>query len=169
MSLIHEGLCFSETLAEIEFSKYAEQLGRRLIQSYAPRPDAIQLHIDANAVLRLDEATPCGLILNELLSNSLKHAFPDARQGDIWITVRDQSGDVTMEVRDNGIGVPAGLSVENSESLGLLIVTDLTAQLHGSFSWCNDGGAVFLVRFRRREQQTDFKKELVEITEVDAQ
>jgi two-component sensor histidine kinase len=151
MSLIHEGLCFSETLAEIDFAKYVDQLGRRLVHSCATQRNAIELHIDVEAVLRLDEATPCGMIINELLSNSLKHAFADPKHGgDIWITVREQNGDVMMEVRDNGIGMPAAFSLEESDSLGLLIVTDLTAQLHGEITWINDGGAVFRVHFRRR-------------------
>ena len=150
MALIHEGLCFSETLAEIDFSKYADQLARSLIQSYAARPEAIRLHLDVSAVLRLDEATPCGLIINELLSNSLKYAFPDSRGGEIRISAHEQDGEVTMEVRDNGVGMPVAFSVERTESLGLLIVTDLAAQLHGEFTWRNEGGAAFRVRFRRR-------------------
>jgi PAS domain S-box-containing protein len=153
MSLIHESLCFSGVLAEIDFSKYIESLAPRLVYSYAAAPNEIRLHTDVNATLRLDEATPCGLIVNELLSNALKYAFPDSRGGDIWITFRQAHDEFCLEIRDNGVGLPPGFSVETSDSLGLQVVTELTAQLHGKLSWANENGAVFRVQFCRRPEQ----------------
>jgi two-component sensor histidine kinase len=156
MALIHENLCFSDVLTEIDFSKFVQVLAPRLIQSYARKPAAIRLHTDVEATLRLDEATPCGLILNELLSNALKHAFPDSRPGDIWIRMRQSDDELALEVRDNGIGLPDGFSVAESGSLGLQVVTDLAEQLGGSFAAANsrEGGAIFRVLFRRGGQAT---------------
>jgi two-component sensor histidine kinase len=150
MALIHEGLCFSDALAEIDFGKYVNKLAARLIHSCLPADHTIQLHVDVNVILRLDEATPCGLIVNELLTNALKYAFPDSLSGNIWLTFLENGDEVFLEVRDDGIGLPAGFTVETSRSLGLQVVTDLTAQLHGAFSSSTDGGAIFRVRFRRR-------------------
>jgi len=146
--LIHEALCFSNALAEIDFGKYVDKLAARLIESHSASPDAIRLHVNVNAILRLDEATPCALIVNELLTNALKYAFPDSRSGEVWLTFLESNDEMLMEVRDNGIGLPPGFSVETGRPLGLQVVTDLSAQLHGTFSWANDG-AVFSVRFRR--------------------
>ncbi len=151
MSLIHESLCFSDTLAEIDFAKYVARLAPRLIHSYAASPHTIRLHTDVNATLRLDEATPCGLIVNELLSNALKHAFPESR-GDIWIALRQNQDEFSLEIRDNGVGLPPGFTVETSNSLGLQVVSELTGQLHGTLSWANEGGAVFRLQFRRRPE-----------------
>ena len=151
MALIHEALCFSDALAEIDFGKYVNRLAQRLIQSHSPSPDAIRLHVEVNAILSLDEATPCGLIVNELLTNALKYAFPESRSGEIWLTFVQNRDEVLLEVRDNGVGLPPDFSVETNRSLGLQVVSDLTAQLHGAFSWANEGGAVLRVRFRRME------------------
>lgn len=153
MSLIHETLCFSDVLAEIDFAQYIESLAPRLIHSYAAAPHVIRLHTDVNATLRLDEAIPCGLILNELLSNALKYAFPDSRGGDIWITFRQNHDEFCLEIRDNGVGLPPGFSIETSRSLGLQVVTELTSQLHGELSWTNENGASFRVYFSRRPEK----------------
>jgi two-component sensor histidine kinase len=92
--------------------------------------------------------------LNELLSNALKHAFPDSGPGDIWIRMRQSQDELAFEVRDNRIGLPDRFSVAGSGSLGLQVVTDLAEQLGGSFAAANasEGGAVFRVRFRRGGQ-----------------
>jgi PAS domain S-box-containing protein len=153
MSLVHESLCFSGVLAEIDFSKYVQGLAQRLVQSYAAHPAAIRLHVDVDVTLRLDEATPCGLIVNELLSNALKHAFPHSANGDIWITFHQDKSEFVLEVRDNGVGMPPGYSPEASNSLGLQVVADLAEQVNGTFSWANGGGSAFQVKFRRRSAE----------------
>jgi two-component sensor histidine kinase len=111
MALIHEHLCFSNVLTEIDFGRFVEHLAPPLIQAYASLPDSIRLHIDADVKLRLDEAIPCGLILNELLSNALKHAFRDVSEGNLWVAMRQEMmyshWKCAMTVQDCRPGFPA--------------------------------------------------------------
>src|SRR6185369_13800065 len=134
LALVHQDLSFSVALGEIDFSKYVRELAARLVQSYAINPESIALHLDVDAILQLDEAMPCALIINELISNTLKHAFPDKGRGDVWISLHQNEDNLQIEFRDNGIGLPSGFSLETTNSLGLQIVSDLTAQLRGSLS-----------------------------------
>jgi two-component sensor histidine kinase len=90
--------------------------------------------------LGLDKAIPCGIIVNELVSNSLKYAFPDGRKGKVRVGLRlDNSRLVTLTVGDNGVGVPAGLDFRNTDSLGLQLVSLLTVQLKGKISMAVGG------------------------------
>jgi two-component sensor histidine kinase len=112
-------------------------------------PDLIRLTIDVGEVsLSVDEAIPCGLIINELISNSLKHAFPDDRGGEITVTCRiGEDGRITLTVSDNGIGLPPGLDVENTETLGLQLVAMLVKQLHGRIELSGDHGTLWEIAF----------------------
>ena len=93
-------------------------------------------------------AIPCGLIINELVSNAIKYAFPNRRQGEIWISFTVENDDrYTLIVKDNGVGVPANLDIHNTASLGLQIVCALTEQLEGSFELNPKGGTAFKITF----------------------
>jgi two-component sensor histidine kinase len=97
----------------------------------------------------IDRAIPYGLIINELVSNAIKHAFPDGRRGEIAISLRaDDRGGLTLTVADNGVGLPPGLDFRNTETLGLQLVNLLTKQLKGELSVLDDGGAAFIIRFK---------------------
>jgi PAS domain S-box-containing protein len=131
MALLHESLYQSHSLSEINFPEYIRQLAAHLFNSYGVAPDRIHLRTDLESLsLHLDAAVPCGLIINELVSNSLKYAFPDGRAGEIRIELRGTSqGATRLLVADNGIGLTADIDWENTRSLGLRLVRTLAQQL----------------------------------------
>lgn len=150
LAIVHDSLCFPNSLAEVDFARYIHGLAPPLIASYSPGSDAIRLQIEVNAIVGLDDATPCALILNELLSNALKYAFAGRTHGTVWIRFVEEDQEFLLEVRDDGVGMAPDYSIERANALGLQLVTELAAQLHGMFTWVNDGGAVFRVQFSRR-------------------
>lgn len=149
MALVHEKLYKSKDLASIEFGEYVENLTRHLALSYVGDSDRIAVKTETGSFsLDIEEAIPCGLIINELISNSLKHAFPDGRKGEITVTCHaDHEGMVTVEVRDTGVGLPRGLDLLDTETLGLQIVAMLVRQLRGSIEMRNENGASFVLTF----------------------
>lgn len=150
MALVHERLYNSTDMASIDFGEYVRNLAAHLSFSYVDDPDRIALKVDvAELSLGIEEAIPCGLIINELVSNSLKHAFPGGRRGVISVDCRtDGEGLVMLGIRDNGVGFPDGLDFRNTETLGLQIVILLTKQLRGTIEQRNVQGASFSLRFR---------------------
>ncbi len=131
MALLHESLYQSHSLSEINFPEYIRQLAAHLFNSYGVAADRIHLRTDLESLsLHLDAAVPCGLIINELVSNSLKYAFPDGRTGEIRIELRGTSDGATrLLVADDGIGLTADIDWENTRSLGLRLVRTLAQQL----------------------------------------
>ncbi len=131
MALLHESLYQSHSLSEINFPEYIRQLAAHLFNSYGVAPDRIHLRTDLESLsLHLDAAVPCGLIINELVSNSLKYAFPDGRTGEVRIELRGHSdGTTRLLVADDGIGLTADIDWENTRSLGLRLVRTLAQQL----------------------------------------
>jgi two-component sensor histidine kinase len=152
MALIHERLYQAKDFAIIDFNSYIESLAEHLFQSYVTDPERISLVIDAGAVqLEIDDAIPCGLIINELVSNSLKYAFPNDRKGEIKVCFHTEAdGCIMLTVTDNGIGLPADLNFRNTESLGLQLVTMLARQLRGDVMTESNGGTSFIIRFKGR-------------------
>ena len=100
-----------------------------------------------DVTLDIDTAIPCGLILNELVSNALKHAFPDGRRGELKVSLGLAEGRCQLVVCDNGIGLPAGLDLEQTDSLGLRLVLALVEQLEATIELSQDAGAVFTITF----------------------
>jgi PAS domain S-box-containing protein len=151
MSLIHEKLYQSENLANIDFHEYVRTLVHDLVQSYGARKKEVALTLDLEDIsLGIDAAIPCGLILNELVSNSLIHAFPD-RKGDIIVFLHSHGECVELGVRDNGVGLPEGLDFRTTTSLGLHLVTILAEdQLDGEISLDRREGTTFQVRFKKK-------------------
>jgi two-component sensor histidine kinase len=147
MALIHETLYQSGNLRMVNFAVYIRTLAEQIFRSYNIATDRIALQIRADEVmLDTNQAIPCGLILNELLSNCLKHAFPGERRGEVYIELRsDAAAQVTMLVRDTGIGLPSGMDSSHPETLGLQLVYSLTEQLGGRLETeSNDGTTVKL-------------------------
>jgi two-component sensor histidine kinase len=150
MALIHEELYQTKDLAKVDFSKYIDVLARNLLGSYGVKEDQVRLETDVESVdLVVDTAIPCGLILNELISNSLKHAFPDGRKGTIQISFKAMGDDFyEITVADDGDGPPEGTNVLESSSLGLQLVTMLIEQLHGKLQVETVGGLTFRFSFK---------------------
>ena len=148
MALIHELLYQSENLARVNFAEYIHSLARFLFLSYDVG-DKIDLKVNVeNVRLGLDTAISCGLILNELISNCLKHAFPDGNKGEICVDLYAHNGKFTLIVKDNGVGFPHDLDFCQMESLGLQLVNSLTGQLSGSIELKSNGhGSEFNITF----------------------
>lgn len=151
MALVHERLYQSEDLASIDFHEYVSLLINSLFRSYGVNTEKITLKTDIEDVLLgVDIAIPCGLIINELVSNSLKYAFPEDKEGEIKITLRtsDESA-MALTVADNGIGMPGDLDLTNSGSLGLKLVKILTDQIDGQIELDRSEGTKFRIGFKK--------------------
>ena len=134
MALVHESLYSSENLARIDFAEYARSLAADILAS-VQSPDApVRLKTDLEPlIMSVDLALPCGLILNELISNACKHGFPNGT-GEVKLTLRNKPGGrCSLLVEDNGQGIPSDLDLNTSKSLGLRLVRLLANQIHGSF------------------------------------
>ena len=123
----HSSIDRSESLAAVDFGRYGELLVERLFQAYCVDSKRIKLERSIGGLdVPIDDAIPCGLILNELLSNSLKHAFVDRRVGVISVSLRrTEIGDIKCAVADNGIGLPEDFDLDTSQSLGFQVVGSL--------------------------------------------
>lgn len=156
MALVHEKLYQTQDIAKIDINDYISSLASGLFMFYGVSASHIELSIDAaDIVLGIDTAIPCGLIINELLTNALKYAFPDGRKGMIRIAVKKDEGAInsgtmyTLSVKDNGIGLQEGFDFRDSKSLGLLLVTSLAEhQLQGSMNVTRQNGTEFHIIFR---------------------
>jgi len=133
MALIHQTLYQSKDFAEVDFHAFLQSFVPTLVQSYSIHPEQISLEFRVCEVhLPIDAAIPCGLIVNELISNALKHAFPANRKGTIQIAFSQQADrQAVLTVEDDGIGLPADFSFDRSETLGVQLVSMLTGQLGG--------------------------------------
>ncbi len=148
IGLIHEKLYQSRDYGVVPFSEYARSLAFDIFYASGVSPDRITLFVEVERVeLPVDKAIPCGLILNELLTNALKHAFPGDRAGRITISLGRREGpEIVMTVADDGIGMPAGFEPARSNSLGMELVITLLEQLEGSWE-IRPPGTTFRVRF----------------------
>lgn len=149
MALIHEKLYQSENLADVDFNEYITDLVYSVFRSYGVNTHDIALTIKVEDVsLSIDTAIPCGLIINELVSNCLKHAFPDEK-GEITITLRPVNGDIELMVSDNGRGIPEDVDMRTTQSLGLHLVTILAEdQLNGKIDMDRNGGTTVRITFK---------------------
>jgi two-component sensor histidine kinase len=148
MSFIHESLYRSDDFSFVNFSSYINSLSSNLVQTYIIKHTNIRLDLDLGDVnLNLDQAIPCGLIINELVSNSIKYAFPFKKQGKICIKLTKDGNKIYLSVSDNGIGLPVNFDVENTDSLGLQLVYILVSQLDGDIKVINKKGTTFLFNF----------------------
>jgi PAS domain S-box-containing protein len=149
MALIHEKLYRSTNLAQINLGEYLEDLVSNLFHSYNISDNRIQLQVLAEPIyLNIETATPCGLIANELVSNTLKHAFPDGTTGTVSVECY-QTGDrkIHLFIKDNGIGFPQNLDFRKTTSMGFQVVCTLTEQLEGSIELSRQTGTAFHLNF----------------------
>ncbi|MEH2264488.1 PAS domain S-box protein [Nostoc sp.] len=149
ISLIHKNLYTSANIGQIDVGDYIHNLAASLLISYQIWPEKIVLETDIDSVsLNVDQAIACGLVINELISNALKHAFPNQQAGKISIALRNIGNNIEMTIRDNGIGLPDNLDWTNTDSLGLSLVYDLvTEQLEGDITLERNRGTVFKIQF----------------------
>jgi two-component sensor histidine kinase len=148
---IHELLYEAKDLSSIDFGEYLTRLAQDLDSLYAAEFRPIRITVEANATgVDIGQAVPCALIVNELVMNAVKHAFPNTEPGRIEIRMRREEAGYVLEVADNGIGLPADIDPSNSSTMGLQLVSLLTEQLHGSLAVRRDQGTRFEIRFQAR-------------------
>jgi PAS domain S-box-containing protein len=149
MALLHELLYQSENLSEIDCNEYVSRLTAHLYRSYGVSASRINLKIHLEqSRMNMDTAVPCGLILNELVSNCLKYAFPDGREGEIRIELRQNAERCAyLSVSDNGVGLPADVTLWSTKSLGLRLVRILSDQLGASVEVGSDHGTQVKLSF----------------------
>jgi two-component sensor histidine kinase len=151
MALIHEKLYQARDISRVDFAEYVKSLTLYLSRSHLTGPGIkIVIGID-HILLDIDTAIPCGLIINELVSNSLKYAFRDGRTGEIRIAMTQDGNRYTLVVADNGSGLPPGLDFRNTPSLGLQLVNTLVDQLEGAIELDSAGGTRFKITFAEIE------------------
>lgn len=149
ISLVHQMLYKSQDLSHISINEYIHNLTDLVFQSYNVRGDRISLHIDVqDRFILLDTAIPLGLILNELVTNSLKYAFPGSRDGIITISLTTADSMNTFSYMDNGTGVPEGFDFRNNDTLGLKLIHNIAElQMNGRITMKNENGVVCLFEF----------------------
>lgn len=150
MALVHDRLCESRDIAALDFREYIRKLVEDLARSYNLNDQRIKLITDVDSTsIEPDPAIYCGLIINELVSNSLKHAFPGGRSGEIRVAFHSVGEEIELLVSDNGVGIPEGVDIKDTRTLGLRLVTMLAEdQLRGTISLRRSGGTEFRIKFK---------------------
>lgn len=149
MALVHENLYRAGNFSKISMAEHVETLSASLARAYGLNREGVELVTQVEDILLdLDVAISVGLIINELTSNALKHAFPDGRTGSVRVELTRVGAErCVLTVRDDGVGFPIGIDFNNGASMGLQLVHDLAEQLHGTVTVANDGGTAFSVSF----------------------
>ncbi len=149
MAFIHESLYQTKDFSNVNFSEYVVNLSKNLLRSYdLSGGGQVALETDVNTVqLNLDQSIPCGLIINELISNTLKYAFKKKGKGKIQLRIKEQDEKVTMIVADDGVGIAAKLNYRKTDSLGLQLVVTLVEQLNGTIKLERKNGTKFTITF----------------------
>jgi two-component sensor histidine kinase len=150
MSLVHEKLYQSGNLAQIQFADYIQSLAVHLFHFWQVGADRIKLETDLDpVVLDINTAIPAGLIVNEMISNALEHAFPHGRRGTVRVELHSQGAEAhEISVRDDGVGLPEGFDTAAQETLGLQLIHMLAGQLDGTVRIVRQGGTRFTVTFK---------------------
>ena len=149
MGLIHEKLYQSEDLARINLAQYIRRLAVHLFHTYGVNANAVELKTEIEEIfLDINKAIPLGLIINEIVSNSLKHAFPADKKGEVFITIQSADEEKGMlTIKDTGVGIPKNVDFKNPKSLGLQLVNDLIDQIGGTLEVIREKGAIFKITF----------------------
>jgi PAS domain S-box-containing protein len=149
IALIHDELYQAQDFSHVAFSEYIRRLCTLVVQATSPSVDRVSLKLDLHSVaLGIDRAIPCGLILNELLINSMKHGFADGRSGAIHVELREpETNRIELTVADNGVGLPDGLDVRQAQTVGMQIVCTLAEQLDAVLDVQRRGGTTFKLGF----------------------
>jgi len=149
MSLIHERLYRSEDMARVDFGDYAERLVKQMLRLYGMGPDNVKLELALEPIpLGIDTAVPCGLILNELVTNCLKHAFPNEKKCEMRLELKWASkGRIRLSISDSGVGLPKGFDPKTSDTMGFQMITSLVEQIDGSLKVENKKGTTVTIEF----------------------
>ena len=149
MAMIHEKLYMSRNFTKINFGEYIRNLTTHLLHSYVADPETVNLVVDVEDVdLGIDTVIPCGLIINEVVTNSLKYAFPEDRYGEIRIKLWAEDETIILEISDDGVGVPDDFNILETKTLGLQLIETLVKQLEGTIELIPHDGTKFRISFK---------------------
>jgi PAS domain S-box-containing protein len=149
IALVHQKLYMSKSFSRISFDTYLKQLTGQLLSSFGERSNPITIDISCDEIfLNIETSVPFGLIINELVSNSVKHAFPGMQNGKITIEVREKDGECTFKYFDNGVGISPDVNLNNPNSLGLQLIHTLTSQLDAAFERIAENGSGCMLTFK---------------------
>jgi two-component sensor histidine kinase len=155
MSAVHEKLWAARDLSRIDLGAYTRYITSSLFPLYGITPGQVTLMLDIpDIVIDINTAIPVGLILNELIANSLKHAFPGGTKGEIILEIRDEASNLTILCRDNGAGMPEGYDWENPDTVGLILIHSLVDQLQGTMEKEPGPGTVLRIRVRKSSDES---------------
>jgi len=162
MSMVHEMLYRTENLSHIDFGEYINALGETLLRTYNVSPARVRLKVDIKEInLNTDTSIILGLVINELISNAMKHAFPGDRSGEINIGMKSIDNEYELIIEDTGIGMPDGIDIWNTDTLGLKIVTNMVErQLGGRIEMKINEGTEYKIRFKMLENTKSLSREL---------
>ena len=154
MAKVHEKLYQSRNLSEVALDNFIKELANKLLDTYRTGNDNISLKLDLDKVgLTFDLAVPCALVMSELITNALKHGFPNNKKGELKITLKKGVDDeIIITISDNGVGVPDNFDIKKVNSFGLDIITSITEkQLEGKLEFRKNKGTEFIVRFKEKK------------------
>ena len=152
MALIHEKLCGNQDPSSVQFDEYVSSLVDQLLKSYPSKEKPVRVELQLESIrLPIEQAVPCGLIINELVTNSLKYGCRNEGAPYLGVRLRRSDDEIELEVRDNGPGLPDGFDISKPKSLGIRVVQALSRQLAASFSVESSMGTTFRLRFRPAE------------------
>ena len=154
MAMVHEKLYKSENMSKIDFKQYMSDLVDSLSYNHRINPDNVKKNMEP-VLFDVETAIPCGLIVNELVTNTFKHAFPDGNVGEITVELFKEGDTVFLKVSDSGIGFPEDIDFKNTKSLGLKLVNSLVMQLDGEIQLDTTNGTTFTVSFTRSNGMDD--------------
>ncbi len=152
MAMIHEKLYQSKDFSKVDFGEYVQSLNSSLFHSYVIDHEHIKIKTDVkNVFLGINTAIPCGLLINELVTNSIKHAFPDGMEGEINVKFASIDGKIILTVSDNGVGFLEDMDFQNTKTLGMQLINTLVGQIDGTMEISGFNGAKFKITFQEKE------------------
>ncbi len=161
IALVHQALYQSKSLDHIDYADYLEKIVQYMYEAYNIEPERIGIRISAqNISMHIDKAVPCSLIVNELISNSFKHAYPGDRTGEIRCEFSQSGDDIRLIYSDNGIGLPEQVTLDRTETLGMRLISGLTRQLRGTVVVSRESGTRFTITFPIRSEADEKEKNI---------
>lgn len=157
MSLIHDELYSSQDFSHINLSEYIHNITKELLTSHIEDPGRVKLTVNVEDVrMELETAIPLGLLINEIVANSVNHAFPNDQKGEIIVELKRDGDAFILKMSDDGVGIPEDIDFEKAETLGFQLINSLTNQLDGQIEMHSNNGTSFIVKFKELEYKKRF-------------
>ncbi|MEX0723839.1 MAG: PAS domain S-box protein [Gracilimonas sp.] len=156
IAMVHEKLYKSEDFSEVDINQYFNELAEVIHKTMSQADTKVNIELNIDSIkLPITQAIPCGLLLNEILSNSFKHAFEDRKKGCIRVCLSQNCDRLFLKIQDNGIGLPENSEVDINKSMGMTLIKTLAKQLDANFNFGNESGAVFEFEFEKKESEEE--------------